>query len=199
MIVNKQRLAPLHCASTDSNRYNLNAIRFDADGSVVATNGHILARVVPCDAERRSDVESFSLELEAAKDLSRSVTKKGSVAVLDVEATNANGHVEFNGGDRRFPKQGLEYPPWQQVHKQPQSADVALEIGLGLPVLEQLVKTLRQFSGPGDKSGAKGVRLRFKADPKQPDRADPLQAVFVEAFDPESGDTLELSVMPMRL
>ena len=187
MEITKKRLAPMQAASSDDTRYNLRSVYFDADGSLVATDGHILARVVPRDADIEAKPEAFLLDAASVKLLAASVAKKGQSTPLDVDETNRNGVASF--GTLSLPKKAdFEFPKWRQVHSRPDDVNTIVEFGLGVEVLERLLKTLKQFSGPGQ--DAHFMRIRVK---------DPMSPIYVEATDKATGDTLECSVMPARI
>ena len=181
MKITKKRLAPMQAASSEDTRYN--SVYFDADGSLVATDGHILARVVPLNADIEAKPEAFLLDAASVKLLAASVSKKGQSTMLDVDETNRNGVASF--GTLSLPKVDAEFPKWRQVHSRPDDANTIVEFGLGVEVLERLLKTLKQFSGPGQ--DAHFMRVSVK---------DPMSPIYVEATDKATGDTLECSVMP---
>ena len=149
MKLNRRTLAPLHCASKDPTRYNLNGLHFDAVGMTVGTNGHILAVVRPEPLEPHK--RSFSVEASWLKEAVRATRPKRAP---DVELTDA------------YPEMNVEYPNWRQIHDNPPVAHHA--VTLSLHVLEALVATARQFAG--GKKGDENMRLNFRF-PKDPWRA----------------------------
>ncbi len=149
MIRNKQ-LAVLHAASTDSTRFNLNSVRFEADGSLVATDGHMLA-VVKASEEAGAGLEPFEISLESAKTLSKGTRGKTNLgAGIDRDATNGNGSLRVTLGDGsalELPKlaQGDDgfYPDWRQVIPK-DDRKIEHRVGLSLHVLERMVQIARQ-------------------------------------------------------
>ena len=150
MIRNKQ-LAVLHAASTDSTRYNLNSVRFEADGSLVATDGHMLAVVKPETEEADGGIDPFVISLESAKTLNKGTRGKQNVgACVDRDATNGNGSLRVtlsDGSALELPKVEFGddgfYPDWQQVMPK-NGRKIEHRVGLSLHVLERMVTIARQ-------------------------------------------------------
>ena len=149
MKLNRRTLAPLHCASKDPTRYNINGLHFDAEGMTVGSNGHILAVVRPEPLEPHD--RSFSIE---ACTLTEAVRATRPKRAPDVELT------------ADYPEMDVEYPNWRYIHDNPPVAHHA--VTLSLHVLEALVATARQFAG--GKKGEENMHLNFLF-PKDPWRA----------------------------
>lgn len=183
MKISKKHLAPIHCASKDETRYNLNSIHFADDGSIVATNGHMLGRVVPKDMEKRSP---FMMALESVKELIKRSAKKP--VILNVEDSTPTRIFD----ELEFPYNlvaDAEYPNWRAVHKEPKKSDVTFEIALSAHVLESMIAAARQFTGT---SKGKAVPLKFTF-------TDNLSPAFVTVTDKVTGDVMEFSLMPTWL
>lgn len=195
MKINHRTLAPLHCASTDETRFNLNALHFTAEGETIGTNGHLLARFRPASAYQDSgcpELEPFTVDRFSIEPLAKEQRRKWQEpCTLDVEETNANGHARFTdtaSGSQETPKLDCEYPNWKQVLAKSDSED--REIGISLAVLEPLIAAARQFSETR-KGGGQCVRFCIPKDNLKPFTATVLHE--------DSGDILEFTLMPMRL
>ncbi len=192
MKINHRNLAPIHCASRDSTRYNLNSIHFDEHGCTIGTNGHVLACVTPGD---ESKLEAFTVGLDSLESLQREQKKRNATAAeLDVEATNDNGHCRITSatgaleipklqpGDKEF------YPKWQQVLPAAE-CDTDRVVVISAAVLEPIIAAARQFTET-KRGQLLGLRFRFTDKEMGP------FAVTVEYK--HSDDRLEFAAMPMR-
>ncbi len=184
MLVTKKHLAGIHCASQDSTRYNMNAIHFADDGSIVSTDGHILSRIVPKDMKKRS---VFSMTIDSVKDLIKKVQKKGSVAVLNVSDMTSTRVLDA----AEFPYELVEdkFPNWRQVHKEPKESEITFEVCFSAHVLESLISSTRQFTGT---TKGKDAPIKFSFINNQ-------SPAFVTIEGKDSDDVMEFSVMPMRI
>ena len=201
MQLNRRTLSPLHCASDDPTRFNINSLRVEADGKTIATNGHILAVVTPAKPLGGSEqLEPFTLEADALKTLNKEQRKKRAPqATINHEATNANGHcrVETAGsGAVEIPKMECTYPDWQQVL--PSDAP-HYSVRISLHVLESMIATARQFTDTkkghgavfGPSANKSIVQFDFQEDCE-------LKPIVVTTEDKTSGDTLKVVMMPCR-
>lgn len=196
-------LAVLHAASTDETRFNLNTVRFDTEaGRLYATNGHVLAWVPMPDAdEGEVKLESFSLARADAERLVKDtkVALKGVHpqlrdefgAQLAVEESNGNGAaiVRLPGSLLTCEKvvEG-EYP---DVDKIIPSTDGWMEVGIGVAVLETILKVVR--------ARGTGKVLKFQFD-LAIDARTGLPNATLSAFRVSAGGpALEFVGMPMRL
>jgi len=191
MLINHRTLAPLHCASTDETRYNLNGLHFTADGQTVGTDGHIMAYVTPKLDGDPVKLEPFTLEYGALVALQKEQRKKRAIpASLVVDVTNANGHARIEGtsiGAIEPVKIIGDYPAWQQVVPKREADDHV--VGLSASVLECMLNTVRQFT---ETSRGKAVNITFRF-PK-----DNLKPISADVADLDSGDELHVVLMPMR-
>jgi len=183
--LNRRTLSPLHCASKDPTRYNINGLHFSKEGVTVGTNAHILACVRP--AEFEPHPQSFSLEPAA---LAAAVKATRPVRAPDVEVAEGLAPRRWLVGDLEHSEMDVDYPNWRQVHPI-KHAIPQHTLALSLHVLEALVATARQFAG--GKKGDERTYLTFELP------SDPIKPVRVHTADPGSGDVLELSLMPRRL
>lgn len=179
--LNRRTLSPLHCASKDPTRYNLNGLRFDAEGVTVGTNDHILACV-----QTEPHLESFSLEPAA---LAAAVKATRPKTAPDVEVTPGSAPRRWLVGDVEHSQADVEYPNWRQVHPV-KHAVPQHTVMLSLHVLEALVATARQFAG--GKKGDKGTPLTIELP------SDPLRPIRAHTADKQSGDVLEFTFMPVE-
>ena len=192
MEINHRTLAPLHCASTDKTRDNVNVIHFDVSGDTIATNGHIMAHYVPSGTDGGAGVLPFSLSLDSVAALNKEQRKRTQApSELEIDATNANGHARISNttpGTIEIPKAVSTFPDWRAV--MPTSADTDHEVGISLAVLEPLIAAARQFSETRKGEG-KCVKFRFPADS--------IGTILATVDDVDSGDKLEIVLMPMRI
>ena len=197
--LNRRTLSPLHCASNDSTRFNINTLHVEADGKTIATDGHIMAVVTPGKPLEGSDrLEPFTLEADHLKALNKEQRKKNAPeATIDLEATNANGHcrIETAGsGAVEIPKQTLGYPNWQAVVP---TEPTHYSVRISLHVLESMIATSRQFTDTkkgqgGGLGGSKSiVQFDFQEDSE-------LKPIVVTTEDRDTGDTLKVVMMPCR-
>ena len=188
MQFNHRNLSPLHCASTDATRHNLNSLHIAADGSTVAADGNVLAHVTPANDGIPVTVTPFTIDREALKALqSEQRKKKTPDADLDIEATNNNCHARIcsAGITTEIPKMEATYPAWEQITNPRPGAHT---VGISLHVLEQMVATARQFSAT-KKGEFCGLKFEFPEDEFAPIRASRM----------DDGDEIEILAMPCRV
>lgn len=189
--LNRRTLSPLHCASADATRYSINSLHIEADGTTIATDGHLMAVVTPASPlEGSSQLEPFTLEADHLKALNKEQRKKNAPdATIDLEATNANGHcrIEIPGaGAVEIPKLAFDYPDWRQVQT---SEPPEFSVCISLIVLEQMIATARQFT---DTTKGKTAVMRFDF-PKESELKP-----FTATHEHPDGDTLKVTMMPCR-
>lgn len=195
MQLNRQSLSPIHCASRDETRFMLNQLRVEPDGSTIATNGHLMARVIPSEALTGGEqLEPFEISHEIVTPLLKELKgRQGAPYSVDSEQTNANGHCRAtqtkSGAAVELPKTSRnygEFPDWKQVIP---SEPADFVVTLGLNVLETMLATAREFTETR-KGGGKGVRFEFLTGEGK--ELSPIRATV------EGEGTLEIVLMPMR-
>ena len=200
--LNRRTLSPLHCASSDSTRFNINSLHIEADGTTVATDGHIMAVVTPgAMGEIGSEqLKPLQLDADALKALNKEQRKKNAPeATIDLESTNANGHcrIETAGsGAVEIPKLDCNYPNWQQVVP---TEPTHYSVRISLHVLESMIATARQFTdtkkGHGGTLGQDSKRSIVQFDFQEDSE---LKPIVVTTEDRDTGDTLKVVMMPCR-
>jgi hypothetical protein len=205
--ITRERLAVLHAASTDETRFNINAVRFEADGTLVATDGHILAvsKLPAGERDLVAKLEPFQIGLEDARSASKlaGTGKNSSGLTLDIDATNESGRagrVSVTGRRKSewvpesYEKADTDYPNWEQVTAPKRKVDHKdvpgfHRVGLSLAVLESLVAIGRQATKT-HKGETQTVEFSF---PENPD------AMVTATLPGEHAEGLEVHLMPMRL
>ena len=161
MKITARTLAPIHCASKDPLRYNINVVHFAKDGTTSATNGHVLARVAP--DEVTEPIGSFSIEAKKLSDLNRELkVNTAEPAELDIDKATSPGCVRFESemGVRETTKADVNFPSTDKITE---PTDSYPELMLNLAVLECIVATARQYSGT-TKGREQAVTFRFPKD-----------------------------------
>ena len=197
--LNRRTLSPLHCASSDATRFNINSLHVEADGTTIATDGHILAVVTPSSPlEGSSKLKPFTLEADHLKALNKEQRKRTAPeATIDLEATNANGHcrIETPGaGAVEIPKLDCTYPDWKQVLP---TDPTHYSVRISLHVLESMIATARQFTDTkkGHGGGLNGSKSIVQFDFQEESECKPI---VVTTEDRDTGDTLKVVMMPCR-
>lgn len=200
--LNHRTLAPIHCASKDSSRFNINSLHVEADGTTVATDGHIMAVVTPASPlEGVNQLEPFTLEAEHLKNLNKDQRKKNAPGNwIDTQATNTNGHCRLEtisgAGAVEIPKLDCTYPAWKQVLP---TDPTHYTVRISLHVLEAMIATARQFTdtkkGHGGTLGMDAKRSIVRFDFQEDSECKPI---VVTTEDRDSGDTLKVVMMPCR-
>lgn len=185
-------LAPLHAASNDSTRYQLNGVHFEADGTIVATDGCMLAAVVPAQAPESVDgveaLEPFTMGAADAKRVSAELRKhkgNGPAGTLNVSATNKNPTARIITGSTTFAGEKVEasdFPDWRKVLPDP--GDAVVTVGLNVALLERACKIAKQY-------GAKTFKVSIGDGDLKPVRFD--------ATNPDESSELVMAIMPFRL
>src|SRR5262249_23950911 len=168
MLLERKALEIVRAASKDQTRQSICGIRIEGDGTTIATDGHILAKLTPTanpdgkeypalegvkadDGENK--LQPFPLPTEAVAILLKALPKKtprylpilGNVA-LDVEQTNGNGCAVAAITDLENPqvfklrKVTDDFPEYQSVFPK---GKPKLVIGFMMTALENLLSTLR--------------------------------------------------------
>jgi len=183
-------------ASNDETRYNLNSVRVETDGTLVATDGHRMHTVEPAATRNCDDAapaEAFSIELASADAMLKRLPRKSKKAPeprgaeLDIDETNANGHAKFampDGDSLTAPKvTGYgDYPDWRQVIPK---EEPTVTVRLNAVYLEQLAKAAREHC-----AGDENVSLELSLF----DELSPIRATSENS----RGDVLRVVLMPMR-
>ena len=198
--LNHRTLSPLHCASNDAGRFNINTLHVEADGKTIATDGHIMAVVTPGKPLEGSDrLEPFTLEADHLKNLNKDQRKKNAPDNwIDPQATNANGHCRLEtisgAGAVEIPKLDCTYPNWQQVLP---TDPTHYSVRISLHVLESMIATARQFTDTkkGHGGGLGGSKSIVQFDFQEDSECKPI---VVTTEDRDTGDTLKVVMMPCR-
>ena len=195
--LNRRTLAPLHCASDDSTRYALNSLHIEPDGTTVATNGHLMAVCKPSQPLEGDDtLTAFELAADDLKEINKQQRKKvAPEAIVDTEATNQNGHcrVTSNGRAYELPKNDPGFPDWRKIEAL-SDTEVYHSVTISLATLEQMIASARQFSQTRKGDGC-AMRFDFPENTDGKGGWDPFRVTHI---DKDSGDTLEVTIMPMR-
>ncbi len=207
MLFNRSAFVVRHAASRDETRYHINGVRFEADGTLVATDGHRLYRVEtpaemldPADFPDCGDVtptedalEAFTLPLAAANAIVKAIPKNGTLpalrhARLDVAATNANGRARLVTTDLEtvapLEARKLEgdFPNYRQV--MPEGEPVAT-VAFNAKYLADAAKAVVEFTG----NPRAALKLELFGE---------LSPARITATNAD-GQTFTAIVMPMRL
>lgn len=166
MEYDKENLAVMHCGTNSDMRYGLDGVYFEPNGDTIATDTHVLAVCENKNRIKGNDNENLGqiIPYKAVRELSKNVGKRNHSLFLKEankdkltvdfmikdESDGSGAIVSINTIDGRFPdykkcipKFGLDKP----------------SIILGLPVLEKIVKTMKDFQ---KKDEAKMIKMYFK-------------------------------------
>ena len=169
MLYSRSHLSVRHAASTDTGRFNLNGVRFNADGSTEATNGQIFCKATPAQAPvdefpagwgatLEGEQEPFTFPLDAVNKLVKAIPKKSHIPILqnaavDVPHTNTSGSARFVTTDLESNKvveaKTLE-GEWPNTAQVIPDGVATVKIGLNLTLLGKIEKALREFNGGGN-------------------------------------------------
>ena len=200
-----ESLSVIHAASDDATKYNINSVHFTEDGSTVATDGHMLAKVTP---EKPVKVEPFTVELKGlapvAKEVKRARKAGGHLSLENPEDIGAPGWgatIPFTAatksvtGEVQIPRVDGDYPAYGQVIPQLDSSN-SLSVGVSLSVLERMVAIAREFTGTR-KGETTAIHLRIPTDPNSHNTGCLLSPFTAET----KSDDLNLLLvgMPMRI
>ena len=209
MLVSKTALSVRHAASKDATRYNLNGVRFESDGRVIATDGHRLYTVTP--PEEKPDprefpaipgvedpggsapLEPFTLPLAAADAVAKAIPKRGlpilKNALLDVDGTNGSEKARFVTTDLEVttPIEALkidgDFPDWRQVMP---DGEPTVKLALNWQYLADLGKALNEFC-PGSREKLVTIEI-----------IDEMSPVKFTAKNPDTGEEFTGLIMPIR-
>ena len=171
MLLSKKTLAVINAASTDKTRFELNGVLIEGDGSGVGCDGQILVKYTPNflpDASEYPAIEGvtvvdpegvtltpFILPAEACIQISKAAPKTRRFIpliediALDVVATNLNGNAVMAVTDLETPqvfkpkKLDGQYPNYTKILP---TNGATLTVGLGVAVLEKVLKTLKALN-----------------------------------------------------
>jgi len=207
MRVNRENFEVVQAASNDGTRYALCSVYFDGYGTV-ATNGAMLATVSYPDqgsdddlpkglpVGKIADLKPFAVGVDAVKALTRAIPKTTSLPILkylyvDVDRTNADGSATFAATDLETQSnptvakvEGL-FPPYEQVI--PKEKDLCEKVGYNPAVVAKAFAIVSKVMG----SKQAGCVVRMGREPSQP--------MIIEGRNADTGQTVRVVVMPMRL
>jgi DNA polymerase III sliding clamp (beta) subunit (PCNA family) len=201
MLLNKRNLAVVGAASKEESRYTLQAILMEADGSTVATNGHILARCSPATA-RAADFPANGngnlagwagrvlLPIELVARAGKLLPKKNRLPILDNVAVGLVEEMLVAEADipkqeaRGVPESG-QFPNYEAAIPRDIAKPLA-EVILDVDKLMRLLKIAREFDCGG---GDHAVRIRLYG---------PERAVRLDAVNREDGQEFCGVIMPRR-
>jgi len=212
MLLDKRSLLMAKSASKDETRMALAGVRIEADGSGVATDGHILFKFTP-DAVAVMDpkdyphlegvdpviwggvntLKPFTIPTKDALDIAKAIPKRSCLPVLefialDEQKTNDNGSACFGVTDLESPrvfsprKIDMDFPDYEKCYPKAGNHPTAV-VGLGIDVLEKAVQTLKA-------AGVESIRLEIR---------DPLSAVVVTSDLINNGGKVTGLIMPRKL
>lgn len=200
----KTSLAPMCAAHKDSDsRYAINCLKLEADNSLTATNGHILARTTkPSVEDDIPEIEGFQPEkdphdlfipLSLARRVMRDIPASRTLPVLNqavmgrvcdterpaLAVTDLDDSVVWP-----LKTTARNFPDWNVVlpKDEPESSCC-----LSIAVLEVLVKTLKQFHEGGPDHA--GIRLEVRGEDTQ----------VVGRAHNNRGEDLLIVAMPVKL
>jgi len=167
MEYDKENLAVMHCSTNSDNRFGLDGVYFEPNGDTVATDTHLLAICENKNRAKENDNKNLGqiIPYKSVKELSRDggkrnhslFLKKASKKKLTVDFVIKDNSddgsetiVSINTIDGRFPDYKRCVPKFGKDKP---------DIILGLPVLEKLVKTMKDFQKNDE---AKMIKMYFK-------------------------------------
>jgi DNA polymerase III sliding clamp (beta) subunit (PCNA family) len=160
MQLRKSDFSILKAASKDESRYNLNAVRFESDGRMVATDGHMLVTFAP--PEETQLGEAFEVGAADFARLAKLIDARDA-AEIDTEATRANGHVRVNAAGQKLnvaKREDSEFPEWRKLFTTCDGAEGEIKVTLGARLLKTLCEIALAHSGEREA----GVTLRLNAN-----------------------------------
>lgn len=167
MLFDKASFAVRHAASDDAERPVLTGIYIETDGTTVATDGCLLAKVSPCDSAPCDDdfpkmrkelvgnaapFEPFILPRESANAIVKAIPRIKRLPILNharlfESETMGNGSALFGVTDLETPtefraqKIDHEFPKYQKVVP---AGEPAVRISFSVSMLERLVKIAKE-------------------------------------------------------
>ena len=166
MTIQYRDLAPMHAASTDATRYNLNGVHVGEEGTA-ATNGHVLAMV---SGEDMSSTP-LTIPISVAKDIAKAVKKDERGFELESCGSLA-AKASYAGTVREFETIDGDFPNLKQVIP---ITEPEFTVGIGIEVLETIIKVARHYTGEkqrilefrfNDKLSAFTVKVQGNTDGK---------------------------------
>lgn len=180
MLLNKKAFAVINAASKDENRYSINGLLIEPDGSAVATNGHVLIKFTPAEQENAKEfpkidgvnpvseetLKAFILSRDSVEQIKKAVPKHRSSfpilsnIALDVEQTNKNGNAVMAVTDLENPqvfrpqKVDADFPDYRKVVP---TDEPKISFGVSVEVLDTIVKTLKATNVKGVKIGVRNA------------------------------------------
>ena len=181
MKIKKRHLAPRHAMSTDVTRYN--NLNVESDGSVTATNGHILIRTERGEPEVPMEpIKGFNLHSEEVKRLVREIGSKQRTGMeVDVEASNEGDKLAGSIDGNRVELQKAvddDFPDWRKILP---TDEPVVEFAIDLGYLADLAKAAKDF-------GNTVVRVKVREG-----------LVPIEFETEHEGEKLLAFIMPVRL
>jgi len=205
MIINKNNLLAVNAASDNKVYPSLSVLHVRADRTV-ATDAHRLIEVSMTDQENAkdfpaipgnnggpaADLKPFSIGADDVKSLLKAVPKKTRTpillnALIDVAATNANGHAVVSVTDLQTPitmslvKVDGDFPNYELVFPK---ENPVITIGFNPDLLADTLKTISKIT-----DGA-GVTVELFG---------PDKPLLIHGENKETGQKVRALVMPMRL
>lgn len=175
MLLHKRNFAVRHCASKDETRLNLCGVHVTADGRTVATNGHLMAVVDAVEVSPEeyplldgvdpgAAVGPVTIPLPAIESVVKALPKRTYMPILEHAVLAPNGGAEtvvlastdLETPQRVSAKRIEGFPLWEQVVP---SSPERIAVTLGIPVLEALLKTAKEFA-----KDAKYIRFGLRGE-----------------------------------
>jgi hypothetical protein len=185
MLITKRSLQVAKAASTGLVRPGLNAILVEPDGTVVATDGHILVTFkdeMACDPKEFPETDGINavdeeplkpvaISLEQLQLIEKSISTKTTIPALlgfaiDAKKTNEGDHIHVGvnrlGDSMAFKLRKIdgEYPNWRKVVD---TKKANLRVGFGVDVLGKVLGTMKAL-------GVKHFGFEFTGDASHPVR-----------------------------
>jgi len=212
MLLDKRSLLMAKAASKDDSRLSIQGVRIEADGTGVATDGHILFKFTPdkdtiqdpkdyptlegvnpvgAPANGNEGLHPFTIPTRDALDIAKAVPKRNPLPILeyialDEQRTNDNGSACFGVTDldspRVFSPRKID-ADFPDHSKLWPKGKATVRIGLDVDKLDIMVQVLKA-------AGVEAISLEIH---------DPLSAMVVRSDMIKDGGTVTGLVMPRRL
>lgn len=197
MEINRRNLAPLHCASEDDARHNLNSLHFDPSGKTVATDGHILAIHTPGISPERAGenyfTKAFSVPIgDTLREINKDQRKKYPQQCELRSDLVDEGTIQFqHGGDTiNIADRPGDFAAWKHVVPDQDKCQHHV-ISISLHNLEKMIASARQWTQT--KKGEQcAMVFQFPRNLEKP------ILVSTEPHKDRDGDKLDFVVMPCR-
>ncbi len=141
MAIQYRDMAPMHVARASDDQHNLSNVHVSKD-STAATNGHVLAMVAGEDMLEPMS-EPVLIPLGVAKDLAKAVKKDARGFELE-RCSSLTARASHGGTVREFATIDGVFPNVDAVI--PKGAPT-FTVGLGIEVLEQIIKVAKHYTG----------------------------------------------------